>query len=128
MALRFQFTKMAMVLCTGWDKGLLDTRTLILQSEGHEVHQARTQSEVVSACAQHQFDVVVVGQTVSNRMKLVIVSLIKEHCPDAKVLELYQPHFGRAVTHADSWLEVPADVPSELAERVGQLAREANTL
>ena len=114
---------MAMVLCTGWDQGLLDTRTLILKSAGHEVHQARTQGEVVSACEQHQFDVAVIGQTVSSRMKRVVVSIVKENCPAVKILELYQPHVGKAIEDADSWLEVPADIPSDLAERVGQLAR-----
>jgi len=114
---------MATVLCTGWDQGLLDTRTLILESAGHEVHQARTQGEVVSACEEHQFDVAVIGQTVSNRMKRVVVSIVKENCPQVKILELYQPHVGKAIEDADSWLEVPADIPSDLAERVGQLAR-----
>jgi hypothetical protein len=114
---------MATVLCTGWDQGLLDTRTLILESAGHEVHQARTQGEVVSACEEHQFDVAVIGQTVSNRMKRVVVSIVKENCPEVKILELYQPHVGKAIEDADSWLEVPADIPSDLAERVGQLAR-----
>lgn len=114
---------MAMVLCTGWDQGLLDTRTLILQSAGHEVHQARTQGEVVSACEEHQFDVAVIGQTVSSRMKRVVVSIVRENCPEVKILELYQPHVGKAIEDADSWLEVPADIPSDLAERVGQLAR-----
>ena len=114
---------MATVLCTGWDQGLLDTRTLILESAGHEVHQARTQGEVVSACEQHQFDVAVIGQTVSSRMKRVVVSIVKENCPEVKILELYQPHVGKAIEDADSWLEVPADIPSDLAERVGQLAR-----
>ena len=114
---------MAMVLCTGWDQGLLDTRTLILESAGHEVHQARTQGEVVSACEEHQFDVAVIGQTVSNRMKRVVVSIVRENCPEVKILELYQPHVGKAIEDADSWLEVPADIPSDLAERVGQLAR-----
>ena len=114
---------MATVLCTGWDQGLLDTRTLILESAGHEVHQARTQGEVVSACEEHQFDVAVIGQTVSNRMKRVVVSIVKENCPEVRILELYQPHVGKAIEDADSWLEVPADIPSDLAERVGQLAR-----
>ena len=118
-------TQMAMVLCTGWDQSLLDTRTLILKAAGHAVRQARTQGEVVSACKQHQFDVVVIGQTVSIRMKRVIFGIVKEHCPEAKILELYQPHLGRAVNDADSWLEVPADIPSDLAERVGQLANGA---
>ena len=111
-----------MVLCTGWDQGLLATRTLILQSAGHEVHQARTQSEVLSACEQYQFDVVVIGQTLSTKMKQVIFDLVKERCPGVKILELYQPHLGRMVADADAWLEVPADVPKDLAERVSQLA------
>lgn len=113
---------MAKVLCTGWDTGLLATRALILQTAGHEVRQARTQTEVVSECAQQQFDVVVIGQTVTNRMKRLIISVVRENCPDVKILELYQPHMGKAVEDADSWLEVPADIPSHLAERVNQLA------
>ena len=113
---------MAKVLCTGWDTNLLATRALILQTAGHEVRQARTQTEVVSACAEHQFDVVVIGQTVTTRMKRLIVSVVKQHCPDVKILELYQPHLGKAVEDADSWLEVPAEIPSDLAERVGELA------
>ena len=114
---------MAKVLCTGWDKSLLETRTLILRSAGHEVHQARTQGEVLSACSKTRFDVAVIGQTVTNRMKRVICSFIKDHCPDVKILELYQPHLGKAVEDADAWLEVPAEIPSDLAERVGELAR-----
>ena len=113
---------MAKVLCTGWDQSLLDTRALILRSAGHEVRQARTQSEVLSECKQHQFDVLVIGQTVSSRMKPTIVAIVKEHCPGVKILELYQPHLGKVVIDADAWLEVPADVPSDLAEQVSRLA------
>lgn len=113
---------MALVLCTGWDQSLLDTRTLILQSAGHEVHQARTQNEVLRACKEHQFDVAVIGQSLSNRMKPVMASLVKEHCPRVRILELYQPHLGKAVADADLWLEVPAEIPSDLSQRVNELA------
>jgi hypothetical protein len=54
-------------------------------------------------------------------MKREIASLIRENCPGAKVLELYQPHVGKAVSDADSWLLVPADIPSDLADRVKEL-------
>src|SRR6185312_13831038 len=117
---------MARVLCTGWDKGLLETRALILRSAGHEVHQARTHAEVLSACEQAHFDVAVIGQTVTNRMKRVICSFVKEHCPDVKILELYQPHLGKAVEDADAWLEVPAEIPTDLAQRVGELVGTGN--
>ncbi|HEX5434785.1 MAG TPA: hypothetical protein VFY05_11145 [Candidatus Angelobacter sp.] len=113
---------MAKVLCTGWDTNLLATRALILQTAGHEVRQARTQNEVVSECANHQFDVVVIGQTVTNKIKRLIVSVVRANCSDVKILELYQPHMGKAVEDADSWLEVPADIPSDLAQRVSELA------
>jgi len=113
---------MAVVLCTGWDQGLLDTRTLILQSAGHEVHQAKTQGQVASACEQYQFDVAVIGQTVSTKMKRIIVDFVKQQCPGVKILELYQPHIGKAITDADAWLEVPAEIPADLAERVSELA------
>ena len=113
---------MAVVLCTGWDQNLLDTRALILKSAGHEVHQARTQNEVLSVCKEHVFDVAVIGQSLSNRMKPLVASLIKEQCPSVKILELYQPHLGKTVADADFWLEVPTDVPNELAQRVAELA------
>lgn len=113
---------MAMVLCTGWDQSLLDTRTFMLRSAGHEVHQARTQNEVASACKGHQFDVAVIGQSLSNRMKPLIASLVKQECPYVSILELYQPHLGKTLPNADSWLEVPSDVPSDLVERVNELA------
>jgi hypothetical protein len=113
---------MAVVLCTGWDQGLLDTRTLILRSAGHEVHQARTQSEVTSLCEEHRFHVAVIGQAVSNKMKQILASLIREHCPDVKTLELYYPHEGKALSDADAWLVIPTDVPTELADHVNELA------
>lgn len=113
---------MATVLCTGWDKRLLDTRTFILRSAGHEVHQARTQKEVLSLCEQHQFDVAVIGQPISKRMKQLTAPLIKEHCLNVKILELFYPDEGKALSDADDWLEVACDVPSDLAERVNELA------
>ena len=76
---------------------------------------------MLSACEQAHFDVAVIGQTVTNRMKRVICSFVKEHCPDVKILELYQPHLGKAVEDADAWLEVPAEIPTDLAQRVGEL-------
>jgi hypothetical protein len=100
----------------------MDTRTLILKSSGHEVHQARSQNEVASACRERQFEVVVICQTVSDRMKRLISSVVKEHCPDVKILELYQPHVGKGLSDANSWLAVPTETPHNLTERVSELA------
>jgi hypothetical protein len=113
---------MASVLYTGWDASLMETRTLLLETAGHEVQQARTEREVASSCGKQQFDVAVICQTVSLRMKRVIASVVREHCPEVKILELYSPHLGKALAEADSWLPVPANEPTELPKLVTELA------
>ena len=114
--------RMALVLCTGVDQGLLATRKLILEQAGHSVVTAMSEREVQSVCAQNPFKVAVIGQSLSQPHKVRIFDLIREHCPAAKVLELYPPYLGKSLLKADDWLQVPLDVPPELGERVTRLA------
>lgn len=113
---------MALVLCTGVDPVLIETRRLILEQAGHEVVTASEESSVMTACQEHRFEVAVIGQAVSAKAKRQMLELIRKHCPSAKILELYRFSTGRILENADSWLEVPAEVPQELAERVTTLA------
>jgi hypothetical protein len=83
---------------------------------------ALDEASLIQACQQNKFDVAVVGQTVSSKIKRRIAGLIRESCREAKLLELYTISSGRVLDDADSWLEVLADVPQELAKRVGALA------
>jgi CheY-like chemotaxis protein len=112
----------ALVLCTGKDPSLLRTRKLILERAGHTVITAGDQRAVVAACKEYEFDVAVLGQTVSPQIKKTLAGLIRQRCPSAKILELYQANSGPTIKDADSWLEVPTDVPQDLAERVSELA------
>jgi hypothetical protein len=113
---------MALVLCTGVDKSLLNTRKLILEAAGHTVITVTDELSLLAVCKKHSFDVAVVGQSTGPRMKRRIAALIREHCHDAKVLELYEPHMGYVVEDADSRLPTPVDVPKDLADRVDELA------
>jgi hypothetical protein len=113
---------MALVLCTGVDPSVVRTRQLILERAGHVVVPALDEASLINACQQNKFDVAVVGQTVSPNIKRRIAGLIRESCREAKILELYTISSGRVLDHADSWLEVLADVPQELAARVEALA------
>jgi hypothetical protein len=113
---------MALVLCTGIDPSVVRTRQLILERAGHRVISALDEASLINACKQNKFDVAVVGQTVSPKVKRRIAGLIRESCREAKLLELYTVSSGRILDDADSWLEVLADVPQELATRVGTLA------
>jgi CheY-like chemotaxis protein len=112
----------ALVLCTGVDPILLQTRKLILEQAGHTVITARSQQELTAACNQYQFDVAVIGQTVSVNMKRIIAGLIREQCRSVKILELHGRYESRSVPDADSWLETPTDIPRDLSSRVTELA------
>ena len=114
---------MALVLCTGADDVLLETRKLILEQAGHFVISATDKWTVIAACQRWAFDVAVIGQSVSSENKIAIGSLVRLYCPTAKILELHPTYQKKALDDADSWLAVPADVPQELADRVGELAK-----
>ena len=113
---------MASVLCTGVDQSLLTTRRLILERAGHQVTTAHNEQELIAACTTGHFDVAVVGQTVTPRVKRRVLTLLREQCPGIKVLELFTPSTGRELADADDWLLVPAEVPADLAQRVAALA------
>jgi hypothetical protein len=113
---------MALVLCTGIDKALLETRRYILERAGHTVVTVSDELTLLTVCKKHSFEVAVIGQTTGTGMKRRFRDLIREHCTDAKILELYQPHVGRVLEDADSHLEAPVAVPKELADRVNELA------
>ena len=103
---------MALVLCTGNDKALLDSRRLVLEHAGHTVVSAMDEQTLINACQKHSFDVAVIGQAVSANTKHRIASLVKQHCPDAKILEL-SAVCGKLLEDADSWLGVPVDGPKD---------------
>jgi CheY-like chemotaxis protein len=112
----------AVVLCSGSDKSLLETRRLILERAGHTVVTVSDEPSLLEACKKHSFDVAIVGQSVPTKLKPRLATLIRQHCPNAKILELFPPHTGKQLEDADSWLIVPADVPRDLVERVNELA------
>ena len=111
---------MALVLCTGVDPVLMKTRQLILENAGHTVVPASDEHEAV--CGRQKFDVAVIGQNIPARVKTRVLDLVREHCPEAKILELTLPYASKALQDADAWLEMPSE-PEELAKAVNSLAR-----
>jgi two-component SAPR family response regulator len=112
---------MALVLCTGVDPVLMKTRQLILENAGHTVIPASDDREVKTVCSLHKFDVAVIGQNISVKVKDRVLELVREHCPAVKVLELYPQYASKSLKNADGWLRMPAD-PEELVDAVNSLA------
>ncbi len=117
---------MALVLCTGVNPALVRTRQLLLEQAGHTVVPAMDEPTVMTACQNNQFHVAVIGQTISPKFKRRVLQLVRQYCLSTKVLELYASTTGRILDDADSWLEVPADVPEELLQRVEALSSDGD--
>ena len=113
---------MAIILSIGTDLALMQTRKLLLEREGHTVIGVKDEKALAAACELHHFDVAVLGQTLSPRMKQHIVLLVRGHCPEVKILELYSVTNGRALGDADSWIEVLVAGPYQLVAGIAELA------
>ncbi len=113
---------MALVLCTGADPVLIGVRKLILEDAGHTVFTAKDELDVAAACQEHAFAVVVIGQSASRSRKQALASLIRKHCPSARILELFTAYEGTVLNDADAWLQISPNSPHELVQRVNELA------
>ena len=114
---------MALVLCIGRELALMETRRLILEAAGHTVVPAMSIPQLEQAYSKHEFDVVVIGQGIPAKEKLRIFDLVRRICPTSKVLELHTFPSEQLLKGADDSLIVPAEIPSEFAQRVATLAK-----
>jgi hypothetical protein len=111
----------ALVLCTGIDPELLATRKLILELDGHTVVSTMNQRELEKVCAEQNFDIAIIGEAMSPKVKRWASQLIRENCPSSRVLELYPYYANRSLTDADAWLGMPREHPEEFKEVVNSL-------
>jgi CheY-like chemotaxis protein len=118
---------MAVLLCTGIEKGLLTTRKLMLENAGHTVILAMSEPAIIEACQRHTFDVAVVGQEENPAKKRRVLTLIRRYCPSTKILEVYRTEVGRTLRDADGWLALPKHEVNELIERVAVLLKRNTT-
>ena len=104
----------------------MQTRALILERAGHSVIPAMGEWELIDACSRNSFDVAVIGHSVPPFEKARVLRLIRQHCPNTKVLELFVASQGKKLADADDWLEGAMPHPSDLIERVSMLASRAS--
>lgn len=111
---------MANLLCIGISSAAMETRRLILERAGHSVIQVRDIREIVVACRNNTFSVVILGQTLPAKEKLRVSEVVRRDCAGAKILEL---HTGLApdLPSADAHLQVATGAPEKLVDCVNEL-------
>lgn len=112
---------MVLLLCTGPNPSLARTRQILLERARHAVVAAINEEAILAACKKSGIEVAVLCQRLSRELKRKASALLHEHCPSARILELYEANDGRQLADADAWLEVPPDDPNDLADHVAAL-------
>lgn len=96
---------------------------MVLEHGGHTVRVAMNEDEIRDACLENCCEVAVIGQVTLPDLKYSAFRTVREHSPDARVLELHEAYHSPLLGGADDWLEVPTEVPHDLLDRVNHLAR-----
>jgi hypothetical protein len=108
----------AVVLSFSSDDLLATTRQLILEHHGHRVITVFDIKAAERARSEEPVDIAVIGQGIDRNERLRLRDLVRSKCQSAMILELYLPSAGAALPDADDSLQVPAEVPTELPDRV----------
>lgn len=97
---------MATILCIDDEPAAIDTRRLLLQSQGHEVLDAGTGEEGIRMFQSRKIDLVVVDYWMSGMNGLAVAREIKRLNPKMPVIMLSGlPELpGEAVGLADRWI------------------------
>jgi len=68
---------------------LLETRHKLLLGEGYRSFKASSWAEFESACGAHEFDLILLGQSMSPSLKHDMYDFATKHCSTSRVAELY---------------------------------------
>lgn len=99
----------------------MQTRQMLLERAGHSVTIVRDLRHIIVACQREQFSVAVLGQRLPGKEKLRITDKVREHCPDARILELQASPFSQ-IPAADAHLCVNDEAfAQELIDCVNRL-------
>jgi DNA-binding response OmpR family regulator len=108
---------MARVLSVSYDWSLLETRELLLKSNGHAVTSARRVAEVLEHCQNGtRFDLLILGHSIPDGDKETLIKTFRAACP-APVIALNR--HGEATVRA-AGLAVEPD-PRVLLDAVATL-------
>ena len=78
---------MARILSISYDESLLETRRMMLEREGYEVHSAFGFAKAIDMCRSDEFDLIIMGHSIPHEDKLQILSKLRKVCK-APVLAL----------------------------------------
>ena len=110
---------MARILIIGYVTELLQKRKRALSDAGHEVTSAQNLDEALRTTQWGQYDVVVVGHGIPERLKKGLAATARRINPGTQILMLYSSIPEKSGI-ADAWVDTAASV-EELRHTVERL-------
>ena len=111
---------MANILRIGMDESSTKPRRMLLERAGHTISEAGDVRQLVAACSGVHFDLIIIGHKLPAMEKLRVSTLVEEHCPGTKILELHTAPTPD-LDHVDAHLHINGDSPEDLFRYVERL-------
>ncbi len=108
------------VLSIGSEYTVLSTRNRVLEAAGFEVISCFHPAGAMQKIESESFEAVVLGDSLTGEMRLVLLRAIKQMKPDVPVIVVYQTgDFGEDINAADANCEA-LDGPEQLINTVSR--------
>jgi hypothetical protein len=106
----------ATIFCIPATSALAEAKRQLLALRPYEFVTATDFKQIEDACANIRFDLALVGENFEPLIKMAISSLLKEHCPQVPILEIYK---DRPVIEGSEY--VKAGSPAEIVKAVQRI-------
>jgi hypothetical protein len=106
----------ATIFCIRATPALAEATRQLFEQYAYEIVTATDFKQVEAGCANIQFDLALIGDNFEPRIKKAIALLLKEHCPDVPILEIYK---DTPVTEASEFVQEGS--PDELVKAVRRM-------
>ena len=105
------------ILSVSYDRPLLRTRQMMLESDDYEVISCANMDESLRYCREHNFDLFILGHSIPRADKELLVATFHCSCP-APIISLRTHPGDDVVTGADYYLQPDPEVLLELVAEI----------
>jgi hypothetical protein len=106
----------ATIFCIPATSALAEAKRQLLALRPYEFVTATDYQQIEAACANLRFDLALIGENFEPPIKKAISSLLREHCPQVPILEIYK---DRPVIEGSEY--VKAGSPDEIVKAVQRI-------
>ena len=106
----------ATIFCIPTTSALAEAKRQLLALRPYEFVTATDFTQIEAACVNIRFDLALIGENFEPPIKMAISSLLREHCPQVPILEVYK---DKPVMEGSEYVQ--AGSPDEIVKAVQRI-------